>query len=143
MKKNRLPPLKPKKERELLKAAKPVVTIFSAISKLKKTIAEKEKKINSKDKSSTEIEKLKSELKKKEKELQKLGEKKIKKGEEATRLLLYRNQHLVDYLAAGYYSKGRKIDNEELKSEGIASLPKAIEKFDLNSKNKFSTYAGF
>ena len=133
--------LKPKEEKELLKAAKPVVTIFSAISSLQKQILEKEKK--SKRTVPGEIEKLKDELKKKEKELGKMSEAKIEEGKKAIRFLLHYNQNLVKYIVKGYSSFNRKIDHEELTAEGISSLPKAIEKFDLNSKNRFATYAGY
>ena len=135
--------LKSKNEKELLKAAKPVVAIFSAISSLQKQIGEKEKKIKRKGKSVEEIEKLKAELKKKEKELQKLGEEKVNEGKKAIRFLLHYNQNLVKYIVKGYSSFGGKVDPEELTAEGISSLPKAIEKFDLSSKNRFATYAGY
>src|SRR4051812_29071659 len=135
--------LKPKKEKELLKAAKPVIGIYLAIEKLKKDIKEKEKKLKIKRATPEEIEQLKTELKKKEKELQKMGEKKIREGKEAARFFLHYNQNLVKYITKGYSSFGRKIDHEELTAEGISSLPKAIEKFELNSKNRFATYAGF
>ena len=140
---NKLFTLKPKKEKELLKAAKPVVTIFSAISSLQKEISEKEQKIKNKRVSPGEIEKLKSELKKKEKELEKMSKEKINEGKKAIRFLLHYNQNLVKYIVKGYSSFNRKIDHEELTAEGISSLPKAIEKFDLNSKNRFATYAGY
>src|SRR6185436_1388769 len=120
---NKFPPLKPKEEKELLKAAKPVMSIFSAISNLKKEIAKKERRVKNKQGVPGEIEKLKSELKKKENELEKMGKKKVAAGKKAIRFLLYYNQHFVEYLANGYYSAGRKIDREELKSEGISSLP--------------------
>ncbi|CAG8466403.1 4043_t:CDS:2 [Paraglomus brasilianum] len=94
---NKITPLTAKEERELLKAAKPVITIFLAINNLQKEIAEKENNTKNKQIAPGEIEKLKS---------------------------------------------GRKVDREELKAEGTSSLIKAVEKFDLNSKNKFSTYAG-
>jgi len=90
-----------------------------------------------------EIEKLEIELKKKEKELQKLGKEKIDEGKKAIRFLLHYNKNLVKYISKGYSSFGRKVDPEELTAEGISSLPKAIEKFDLNSKNCFATYAGY
>jgi RNA polymerase nonessential primary-like sigma factor len=61
----------------------------------------------------------------------------------ATRLLLYYNQNLVKYIVRGYSSFGGKIDYEDLIAEGNISLLKAIEKFDLNSKNRFATYAGY
>jgi len=140
---NKITPLTAKEERELLKAAKPVITIFLAINNLQKEIAEKENNTKNKQIAPGEIEKLKNELKKKKKELEKMGEEKVAKGKKAIRFLLYYNQHLVEYLANGYYSGGRKVDREELKAEGTSSLIKAVEKFDLSSKNKFSTYAGY
>src|SRR2546428_93060 len=94
--------LKPKKEKELLQAAKPVVTIFSEISKLQKEITEKEKGTKKKKVLPGEIEKLKSELKKKEKELEKVGEKKVTEGKKAIRFLLHYNQNLVKYIVKGY-----------------------------------------
>jgi len=135
--------LKPQKEKELLKAAKPVIGVYLAIGKLQKEIQEKGKGLKNKRATHEEIEKLKIELKKKEKELQKMGEKKIREGEKAIRFLIHYNQNLVKYIVKGYSSFGRKIDHEELTAEGISSLPKAIEKFELNSKNRFATYAGF
>ena len=135
--------LKPKNEKELLKAAKPVLTILSSIINLKKQIAEKEKKIKDKKNATEEIEKLKTELKKKEKELQKLEGRKLNEGRKAIRFLLYYNKNLVNYISKGYSSFGGKVDREELNAEGVYSLPKAIEKFDLNSKNCFATYAGY
>ena len=111
--------------------------------KTEKEILEKEKKIKSKKAVPGEIEKLKSELKKKEKELEKMGEEKITEGKKAIRFLLHYNQNLVKYIVKGYSSFNRKVDHEELTAEGISSLPKAIEKFDLNSKNRFATYAGY
>ncbi|CAJ0908505.1 13439_t:CDS:2 [Entrophospora sp. SA101] len=128
-------------ELDNVKPAKPVVTIFSAISSLQKEISDKEKKIKSKRAVPGEIEKLKDELKKKEKELGKMSEAKIEEGKKAIRFLLHYNQNLVKYIVKGYSSFNRKIDHEELTAEGISSLPKAIEKFDLNSKNRFATYA--
>jgi RNA polymerase sigma factor (sigma-70 family) len=51
---------------------------------------------------------------------------------------------LVKYIVKGYSSFGAKNnDYEGLISEGNISLLKAIEKFDLNSKNRFATYAGY
>jgi DNA-directed RNA polymerase sigma subunit (sigma70/sigma32) len=90
-----------------------------------------------------EIEKLQIKLQEKEKELQKLGEKKVNEGKKAIRFLLHYNQNLVKYIVNGYPSFGGRIDPDELTAEGISSLPKAIEKFDLKSKNRFATYAGF
>ena len=68
---------------------------------------------------------------------------KIKKIEKecarAIRLIVYYNQHLVKYIARGYFSSASGIDYEDLVSEGIFSLIKAIELFDLNSSNRFAT----
>jgi DNA-directed RNA polymerase sigma subunit (sigma70/sigma32) len=135
--------LKPNKTKELLKAAQPVMAIFSAINSLQKKIAEKEKRKNTKKTAPEEIKKLKAELKKKEKELEKMGKKKVIEGGKAIRFLLYHNQNFVKYLAKGYSSFNGKVDPEELSSEGISSLPKAIEKFDLNSESTLPTYSGF
>ncbi|CAI2194128.1 3827_t:CDS:2, partial [Funneliformis geosporum] len=123
---------------ELVEAAKPVVTIFSAINSLEKKIKEKERNIKNKKAVAEDIKKLKIELKKKEKELKKMGEKKVIEGGKATRFLLHYNKHFVQYLAKGYSSFNRKIDPEELVSEGISSLPKAIENQFINqgSENK-------
>jgi RNA polymerase sigma factor (sigma-70 family) len=134
--------LKPKKEKELLKLAQPVVTIFSAIHSLQKEIVEKERKMKMGKVSPKDIEKLKDDLKKKESELKKMGAAKIHAGKEATRFLIDYNQNLVKYIVKGYAKRG-KIDHDELIAEGISSLPKAIEKFDLNSKNRFATYGGY
>jgi len=134
--------LKPEKVKELLKAAKPAVAIALAISSLQKKISEKEKNPKNKKTALEEIKKLKIELKKKEKELQKIGKKKVTKGSKAARLILYHNRHFVQYLAKGYSFRG-KVDPEELTSEGISSLPKAIEKFDMNSKIALHTYSGY
>jgi len=208
--------LKPKNEKELLKAAKPVLAILSSINSLQKKITEiknkkifkkttsdnskyyqilgiklgdsaekikkvykklalkwhpdkpapsgftkeqqkekfqevsvaanfllEQKKKERKQTSTEEIERLEIELKKKEKELQKLGKEKLNEGKRAIRFLLHYNQNLVKYISKGYSSFGGKVDPEELTAEGISSLPKAIEKFDLNSKNCFATYAGY
>jgi len=59
----------------------------------------------------------------------------------AIQILINRNQNLVKYLARGY-SLFSGVDYEDLVSTGIESLPKAIEKFDLNIKGRFATYAG-
>ncbi|WNE41254.1 MAG: RNA polymerase sigma factor RpoS [Mycoplasmataceae bacterium] len=134
--------LKPKQEKELLKLAQPVVTIFSAINSLQKEIREKERKLKMGKVTPEDIKKLKSELKKKESELKEMGKEKINAGKEATRFLIDYNQNLVKYIVKGYAKRG-KIDHDELIAEGISSLPKAIEKFDLNSKNRFATYGGY
>src|SRR3954453_22924367 len=60
----------------------------------------------------------------------------------AVKLLIFHNQNLVKYIARGY-SLFSGIDYEDLVSTGIESLPKAIEKFDLNTPNRFATYCGY
>ncbi|MDR1670225.1 MAG: sigma-70 family RNA polymerase sigma factor [Spiroplasmataceae bacterium] len=134
--------LKPKKEKELLKLAQPVVRIFLAINSLQKQISEKEQKLKLGKVTPEDIKKLKDELKKKETELKKMGPEKINAGKEAARFLIDYNQNLVKYIAKGY-SKRRQIDQSELIAEGIAAAPKAIEKYDLESKNRFATYYGY
>lgn len=134
--------LKPKKEKELLKLAQPVVTIFLAINSLQRQISEKEQKLKLRKTTPEDIKKLKDELKKKEAELKKMGTGKINDGKEATRILIEVNQNLVKYIAKGYSKRG-KIDQNELISEGIAAIPKAIEKYDLESKNRLATYLGY
>lgn len=57
------------------------------------------------------------------------------------RQIINANINLVKYMITRYFSY-TKLDYEELLSEGIRSLPKAIEKFDINSKNRFAVYAG-
>ncbi|CAI2181433.1 17460_t:CDS:1 [Funneliformis geosporum] len=59
----------------------------------------------------------------------------------AIRLLVYYNQKIVKYIAKGYHSLKGKFEHDDLISEGVSSLPKAIEKFDMNVKYRFSTYA--
>jgi DNA-directed RNA polymerase sigma subunit (sigma70/sigma32) len=135
--------LKPEKVKELLRKAQPVMAIFSAINSLEKKIAEKKKNKKNKKAAAEEIKKLKVELKNKEGELKKMGKKKVIEGGKAIRFLLYHNQNFVKYLAKGYSSFSGKVDAEELTSEGISSLPKAIEKFDLNSESTLPTYSGF
>ncbi|CAI2161763.1 1322_t:CDS:1 [Funneliformis geosporum] len=56
-------------------------------------------------------------------------------------LLIYHNQKIVKYIAKGYSSLRGKVEYDDLIDEGISSLPKAIEKFDMNVKYRFSTYA--
>ncbi|RHZ35698.1 sigma-70 family RNA polymerase sigma factor [endosymbiont GvMRE of Glomus versiforme] len=82
----------------------------------------------------------------KEKELLKIakeGNEEEKKN--AIRQLIFHNWNLVKYIVRGrsYFRIKGSIDYEDLIAEGIKSLPKAIEKFDLNSKNLFATYGGF
>jgi DNA-directed RNA polymerase sigma subunit (sigma70/sigma32) len=59
----------------------------------------------------------------------------------AIRLMLYYNHNFVKYMERRYYYSGR-IDQEDLTTEGIFSLLRAIEKFDPRSKNRFATYSG-
>src|ERR1051326_8381524 len=98
--------LKPKEVEKLLKIAKPVITIFSAISSLQKKITEKEKNIKREKGTVEELKKLKTELKNEERKLKKMGEKRLAESSEAIRLLLYHNQNFVKYLAKGYHSFG-------------------------------------
>jgi hypothetical protein len=65
---NKFSTLKRKKERELLQAAQPIITILLEISNLQKEIAEKEKRTKIKQVAAEEMKKLRSKLKKKEKE---------------------------------------------------------------------------
>ncbi|CAG8749248.1 13185_t:CDS:2, partial [Racocetra persica] len=106
-------------EKELLRDAQPVVKIILAIISLEKKIAEKEKvrKVKS-EKDQDELKKLKSELEKKNQELAEIDQEKLQKGINAI------------------------LGSEELNSEGVLSLLKAMEKFDLNTKFRFATYAG-
>ncbi|CAI2173074.1 5280_t:CDS:2 [Funneliformis geosporum] len=134
--------LKPNKVKELVEAAKPVVTIFSAIISLEKKIEEKERNIKNKKIVAEDIKKLKTELKKKKKELEKMGKKKVIENSKAIRFLMDYNKNFVKYLAKGYSSFNKKIDPEELVSEGISSLPKAIEKFNPDCGSTLPTYSG-
>lgn len=59
----------------------------------------------------------------------------------AVQLLIFYNQNLVKYIARGY-SLFSGVDYEDLVSAGIESLPKAIEKFNLEIEGRFATYAG-
>lgn len=78
-----------------------------------------------------------------ERKLLKLAkEGKKRERERAIHLLLSHNANLVKYLAKSY-SVGPNYDRKDLEAEGMISLVKAIEKFDLSSKNSFSTYAGY
>lgn len=60
----------------------------------------------------------------------------------AVKLLIFYNQNLVKYIARGY-SLFSGIDYDDLVSAGIESLPKAIEKFSFDVKDRFATYAGY
>ncbi|CAG8549190.1 1301_t:CDS:2 [Cetraspora pellucida] len=121
---NKFHPLEANEEKELLRDAQPVVKIILAIISLEKKIAEKEKvrKVKS-EKDQDELKKLKSELEKKNQELAEIDQEKLQKGINAIRSLL-------------------DLGSEELNSEGVLSLLKAMEKFDLNTKFRFATYAG-
>lgn len=69
-----------------------------------------------------------------------LLDKAINEGDiEARDLLVQYNYRLVIKIANKY--KGRNVDFEDLIQEGFFGLNRAIEKFDLDSNNKFSTYA--
>ena len=57
------------------------------------------------------------------------------------RQIINANINLVKYMITRYFSY-TKLDYDELLSEGVRSLPKAIEKFDINSNNRFAVYAG-
>ena len=59
----------------------------------------------------------------------------------AVKLLIFHNQNLVKYIARGY-SLFSGVDYDDLVSAGIESLPKAIEKFNLDVEGRFATYAG-
>ena len=92
---------------------------------------------------------------KEEKELLQLAKKGIKLYNEKKKVpqnlldaissLIYYNQNLVKYIVRGYSFSfsSSQIDHEDLVAEGTTSLLKAIEKFDLNSKSRFATYAGY
>ncbi|CFW92896.1 Putative RNA polymerase sigma factor rpoD [endosymbiont DhMRE of Dentiscutata heterogama] len=140
---NKFHPLEANEEKELLRDAQPVVKIILAIISLEKKIAEKEKvrKVKS-EKDQDELKKLKSELEKKNQELAEIDQEKLQKGINAIRSLLDRNQNIVKYIARGYSSLKGWVGSEELNSEGVLSLLKAMEKFDLNTKFRFATYAG-
>jgi RNA polymerase sigma factor (sigma-70 family) len=74
-------------------------------------------------------------------ELNKNGEKVPPRLLNAVKLLIFHNQNLVKYIARGY-SLFSGVDYDDLVSAGIESLPKAIEKFNLDSEWRFATYAG-
>ena len=73
------------------------------------------------------------------------GKKVPAQSSEAISKLIYYNQNLIKYMVRRYsfsFYSGQ-IDYEDLVAEGTISLLKAIEKFDLNSKFLFDTYAGY
>ena len=107
----------------------------------KKTVAKGKKEVKEKKKRENKILTL---TPKREKELLKAangpeGEKKRK----AIRALIFYNQNLVKYISRGCSPVGKDIDAQELASEGNLSLLKAIKNFNLSSKNRFATYAGY
>ncbi len=66
-----------------------------------------------------------------------------KQREAALMSLIYYNQNLVKYIVKGYSYLQGQVDHEDLIAEGTIALAKAIDKFDVNSKNRFATYAGY
>lgn len=66
-----------------------------------------------------------------------------KQKEIALMSLIYYNQNLVKYIVKGYSYLEGQVDHEDLIAEGTIALAKAIDKFDINSKNRFATYAGY
>src|SRR6185437_10391412 len=119
---NKSSTLKPEKEKELLQAAKPVVTILLKINKLQKEIREKEQGRKRKKVLPGEIEKLKSELAQKNQELAEMDQEKFQEGINSIRFLFHYNQNLVKYIVKGYAFFSGYIDPEELTAEGISSL---------------------
>lgn len=63
------------------------------------------------------------------------------KIEKAVHLLLRHSHSFVKYLERGYYYSG-KIDHEDLTTEGVLSLLRAVEKFDPSYNRRLSTYSG-
>jgi len=62
----------------------------------------------------------------------------------ATRLLISYNLNFIKYIVRGYYSYLQEwIKQEDLILQGIIALEKAIGKFDIESKHRFATYAGY
>ncbi|KLL02241.1 MAG: RNA polymerase sigma 32 subunit [Mycoplasmataceae bacterium RC_NB112A] len=66
----------------------------------------------------------------------------FQKMKKATRLLLCYSRNFVKYIERGYYYFG-KVDTEDLTTEGVFSLLKAIEKFKPTSENRLSTFSGY
>lgn len=69
-----------------------------------------------------------------------------KRKSSALKSLIYHNLNLVKHIVKGfwtYYGEQGEDNREELLSEGVMAIPKAVEKFDINSKNRFATYAGY
>ncbi len=68
--------------------------------------------------------------------------KKIKEGDkEAFDLLIKHNERLVFSIVNHYLNRAFLLTSEDLFIEGNIGLIKAIQRFDLNKKVKFSTYA--
>ncbi|CAH1763992.1 1020_t:CDS:10 [Entrophospora sp. SA101] len=61
--------------------------------------------------------------------------------ENAIRSIVYYNLNLVNYIVKRYFSFAG-LSPDDLVAEGVRSLPKAIEKFDLANQNRFAVYAG-
>jgi RNA polymerase sigma factor (sigma-70 family) len=66
-----------------------------------------------------------------------------KQKEAALMSLIYYNQNLVKYIVKGYSYLDGQVDHEDLIAEGTIALARAIDKFDVSSKNRFATYAGY
>ncbi|RHZ36588.1 sigma-70 family RNA polymerase sigma factor [endosymbiont GvMRE of Glomus versiforme] len=63
--------------------------------------------------------------------------------DKAIRLLIYYNQSFVKYMVKGYHYPQGEINADELTAEGVISLPKAINDFDLaKSENRMASFAG-
>ncbi len=59
-------------------------------------------------------------------------------NEEARNLLIESNISLVSHMVQKYYAIG--YDQDDLLQEGLIGLMRAIDKYDINSTNNFSTY---
>ena len=68
----------------------------------------------------------------------------LERDEQALEWLIFNNSNLVHKIV-GRYKKiyHHKLDYDDLFSVGLEGLIKAIEKFDFNFKNNFSTYATY
>lgn len=81
---------------------------------------------------------------KEELELLKIAKNGVGKQKEAALMsLIYYNQNLVKYIVKGYSYLDGQVDHEDLIAEGTIALARAIDKFDISSKNRFATYAGY
>jgi RNA polymerase sigma factor (sigma-70 family) len=81
---------------------------------------------------------------KEELELLKIAKNGVGKQKEAALMsLIYYNQNLVKYIVKGYSYLDGQVDHEDLIAEGTIALARAIDKFDVSSKNRFATYAGY